>query len=107
VTGGSPAIRTGSVLGADDLDRAVRLAGAMGELGVTRLILARPDAPPRELGARATDLPGELVRALEGSPFEPIELRTETPVAITVRLEADAWTWTTDDAEAAARLNAE
>jgi hypothetical protein len=87
-------------IGGDEADRAVRLAGALGELAVTTLTLHRPDAPPLELGARATDLPRELGKAVERRTFEPLVLLAPQR-GLEVRLDESAWLWATNDAEAA------
>ncbi|TVQ63194.1 MAG: hypothetical protein EA378_02570 [Phycisphaerales bacterium] len=90
----------GTLTAGDEPARAVRLAGALAELAVTTLTLHRPDAPPLELSARATDLPRELMRALERRTFEPIVLLAPQR-ELEVRLDEAAWLWATNDEEAA------
>jgi hypothetical protein len=59
----------------------ITLAGMLAEAGITRLELVAPPAPPRELLARDTDLPGLLRSA-------PLGAVLRTPLgdaALTVR----------------------
>jgi hypothetical protein len=55
------------VPGATPRERAIRLAGALAELGITQLILTKPDGARAQLTARHTDLPGILSALHDGS----------------------------------------
>ena len=80
----------GDVPGTTSVDRAVRIAGALAELGITRVMLHRPGEAARGLEARRTDLPALIAAAPDGT-----ELRSDAPairVAITsvsARCESD------------------
>jgi hypothetical protein len=70
----------GAVPGADLREQAVRVAGALAELGVTRLVLECA-GERRELRPRETDLAGVIARAGGGalrSAAPAIEIRTGT-----------------------------
>ncbi len=95
----APASHHGRI-GGDEAARAVRLAGALAELAVTTLTLHRPDGPPLELSARATDLPRELGKAVERRTFQPLVLLA-TERGLEVRLDEASWLWATNDDEAA------
>jgi hypothetical protein len=84
----------GRVPGADAADRARRLAGALAELGATRLILESADGASRELAARTTDLPG-IILASPGSVLASVALGLE------IRIRPDALVWRARDQPAA------
>ncbi len=89
----------GRVPGADGADRARRLAGALAELGATRLRLESPDGSSRELTARTTDLPGVILGS-PGSVLASVRLGVE------IRIAADALLWHARDQPAAELLRA-
>ena len=90
---------TGEVPGADARERSVRLAGALAELGVGRLVLERSGEAPRELFARDTDLPALLQSSL-GCVLAAPEMRVE------VEIRADRLVWRAGDHAAAMMLQA-
>lgn len=85
----------GPVPGADVREQAVRVAGALAELGVIRLILESEDGSPRELKARETDLPG-VIAASPGCVLAAPEW------GITVRIRTDDLEWEALDVRSAA-----
>ncbi len=61
---------TGLIPGATVHNRAIRIAGILAELGITRLTLHSPGAAPQSLSARATDLPAQIAGAPDGSALD-------------------------------------
>jgi hypothetical protein len=91
---------SGQVPGGGARERAVRLAGALAELGVTRLVFQRPGDQPRELAARTTNLPGLILEAADGVLSAPA-------LGLEVRIRADRLVWlATDERRAAAMREA-
>jgi hypothetical protein len=84
----------GAVPGAGLRERAVRVAGALAELGVTRLVLECA-GERRELRPRETDLVGVIARAGGGV------LRSAAP-AIEIRIGAAGLEWACGDPGVAA-----
>ena len=82
---------SGVVPGAGPRERAVVIAGALAELGVQRVRVS-DDRSVRELAARSTDLPGELLKAGECT----IEAEA---IGIVIRFGADSAEWTGESAE--------
>ena len=73
----------GEIPGASRAEQAIRLAGALAEAGEHTLRLTGPRTHPRELAARATDLPGEIARAscTPGAVLECPGLGIRVPLA--------------------------
>lgn len=88
----------GEVPGVDARDRAVRLAGALAELGEKRIVLVRGDGEREELAVRGTDLPGAIVAAGAGAVLECGNL------GLIVRVMPDAFEWEATRDEAARTL---
>lgn len=80
-----------TVNGRDAMERGVRLAGALAEAGVSRVVLSRGGRPDEVLTSGNTDLPGRLA-ALRG---ESASLRVLGGAAgsIIVAIEPTHWTW--------------
>jgi hypothetical protein len=57
---------SGSVPGDGRMDQAIRLAGALAELGEHRIVLHHPDGRQEPLAPRSTDLPGLFLAASSG-----------------------------------------
>lgn len=55
---------------AERRERAVAIAGALGEAGVARIRVTGNGGAARELATRSADLPSELCGALGGIEFE-------------------------------------
>lgn len=72
-------------------DRAVRLAGALAEAGVTRLTLVRSGGSIQALTSGNTDLPG-LLTGLGGALAE-LRAADAQGGSIVVRIEPTEWTW--------------
>jgi len=89
--------RAGVVAGADARQRAVRLAGALAELGVTGLVLKKSDGSAAELRARETDLPGVILAS-------PGFVLSSAGLGVEVTISGDRLEWTARDAGAAAAL---
>jgi hypothetical protein len=90
---------TGQVPGANARERAVRLAGALAEIGVLTLTFTGPDGTSRLLAARQTDLPGSLLD-------RGICSLCCTELGIDVEIGPDAITWRAADPDAGARFAA-
>lgn len=89
---------TGFVPGPDAHARAVRLAGALAELGVLTLTLSQADGSIRTLAARQTDLPALLVGTA-------CTLRS-TEFGIDIEIRPDSIMWRTADPQVAEHLTA-
>ena len=83
------------VPGATAQERAIRLAGALAELGITQLVLVRPDGTREQLHARRTDLPAILSSAQSGT--------LEAPA---LRITLGSLSWESTDPALADRLRA-
>lgn len=71
---------TGETPGRDAAERAIRVAGALAELGATRLVLHTEVGGTLVLEARRTDLPGAILGAAPGSVLECTELGLEIQI---------------------------
>ena len=89
---------TGDVPGRDARERAVRLAGALAEMGVTRLVV-EAGWVSREVRARETDLPEVVLRSL-GAVIASPELGIE------VEIGSERLVWRARDEAAAAMMGA-
>lgn len=81
------------VPGATLRDQAIRVAGALAELGAVAVVVERAGIRA-ELAARSTDLPGVLVAGVGGV------LRCD-PLGIEIYITADGLEWSAQDQAAA------
>ena len=94
----------GVILGSDTFARATALAGCLAEMGVARLML-RVGPERRWLEARGTNLPGEIVRAVEAAQGEAGEVDAGSLGAV-FEFTREGAAWTCGDEEVAQRLRA-
>lgn len=91
----------GAVHGSTPTEAATRLAGALAELGETRIDVQRPGAPARRLDARRTDLPVEvaaLARCGGGT-------LTCVTLGVSIDVRVDRLEWRADNPDTAHRLS--
>lgn len=86
----------GTIEGGTPFERAVRVAGALAEMGIPRLRVRSSSGIDQELAARETDLPGELLRLPVGGSLEAPGLR--------IVILRDSLEWECVDAAAAQAL---
>lgn len=100
----------GELAGDDDSSKAASLAGALAEMGVRRLALSIEGADDtggwRDLRALETDLPGELLGALErAGDSGAVELSAlDRPLRVEIR--GGSWRWEAGGEEVARELRA-
>ena len=86
----------GSVRVGDALGTAALIAGALAEMGVTRVGLVEADGGWRQFEARRTDLPGLIAAAAQRGAVEVMAL--DRPLRIVAT--AEGMEWETGDGEA-------
>ncbi|MEC9373971.1 MAG: hypothetical protein VYC34_09010, partial [Planctomycetota bacterium] len=72
---------------------AVMIAGALAEMGVSRVAIVESGGGWRQFEARRTDLPGVIAEALQRGEVEVLAL--DRPLRMVVR--ADGMDWETGD----------
>jgi hypothetical protein len=80
---------TGFIDGDTTEDRAVNAAGWLAERGVTRIGIVGEGGGWTDFVARRTDLPGEIVRRLDGGLVELIAL--DRPLRVIVTHDECLW----------------